>query len=129
ALTYTIKQTSAKLADSRHARSNVTQERRILTSSGLNQNTWTGMLWSVYHRTDEQKGRLARPMAWFFTALREEVRERTTPAYGTSLLASLTEHLGTQQSDAPATRPAPPSRFPPLPQDTQAEPLWQAVLD
>src|SRR5207302_7832730 len=24
---------------------------------------------------------------------------------------------------------APPSRFPPLPQDTQAEPLWQAVLD
>jgi hypothetical protein len=79
ALTATIQTLSEKLGDSRHWRSNLTQARRILSASGLNANAWTGLLWSVYHRTHEQQGHLRRPMAWFFTALREEATQHSTP--------------------------------------------------
>jgi hypothetical protein len=79
ALTATMQTLSEKLGDDRHWRSNVSQARHILEASGLNPNAWTGLVWSVYHRTAEQQGRLKRPMAWFFRALRNEVAERTSP--------------------------------------------------
>jgi len=128
ALTYTIEEISAKLGDSKHARSNVTQARRILATSGLNHNAWTATLWSVYHRTAEQKARLKRPAAWFFTALREEVEQRTQPSGHTSLLDSLAEHLAEQRSQEADAAAAPPVHAP-LPRETEAHTLWQAVLE